>query len=123
MKELEELLNKANVISYFGGNPGSLMRRIDGIVKDLEKDDRMREYWEKFGGGVSIQSFRKEKVRNSFCLLTQRGVFGIIASLNEMSDLFFGESIPREIRTQRFLNSKTDVLKMLASGIASRSDA
>lgn len=119
MEELRELLDRANIVKYFGGNPGPMMDRINEIVKNLEKDERMRDYWEHGKQRLNLPPLREGE--ESFCLLSRKRVTGITVSLNEMTDLFFGESIPREIRTERFLNCKTDILETLAKGVIHQS--
>jgi hypothetical protein len=90
MENLKALLEKANVVSWAGGDSRPILKKIDTEI-DHE---------------------------GSFCTLSRKKVHGVLESLNEMADLFLGESMPRGIRTEKFLNCKADILEILALGVA-----
>lgn len=92
MESLKDLVDKMNIVSFFGGNPQLIWKKLNKKIKEVEREE-------------------------SFCLLSRQRVMGIVVSLDEMLNLFLCGDLPREIRTQRFLNSKTDILDILVKGV------
>ncbi len=107
--DLERLLDKMNQVYFAGGNTKPIWQKINDILKDV----RMREYW-------GQQKRIEEIEERPFCLMSHNRVMAIIASLNEMTELFFSPCEVRESRVKKFLNSKADILSILALGVVNQ---
>lgn len=96
MEKERELLELANVVYYCGGDPSSLLAKIE-------------------------KKARQAEIEESFCLLSRNRVMAIIASLDEMLELFRGLlQSSQDPRIEKFVRCKEDIHAILARGVVNQ---